>query len=274
NIATSFVPNDYYATEQYRFHIVTGCNMSGKTAYIRAIALLQIMAQMGSFVPAEFASFAIVPNLFARVSAEDNSEANLSTFSVEMREMAFILRNVKPNSLIIIDELGRGTSTADGVSIAMAISEALIEKKATVWFATHFTDIAEAFSNCPGVLNLQLQSQRSTDAAGLPNLTMLYTVASGVVDTSQHYGIHLAKAIGMPRTFVERAEEVAEAMRLAKQRRRMNSDTQRASQRRNLILGLHQALVQVKESGPSGELPGYLRRLQEEFILRMEELNI
>lgn len=248
--------------------------MSGKSTYIRAIALLQIMAQIGSFVPAEFASFAIVPNIFARVSTDDNSEANLSTFSVEMREMAFILRNMQPSSLIIIDELGRGTSTTDGVSIAMAISEALIAKKATVWFATHFTDIAQAFSSCPGVLNLQLQSQSSIDAAGLPNLTMLYTVASGIVDTSQHYGIHIAKAIGMPRAFVERAEEVAEDMRLAKERRRVNSEAQRASQRRNLIMGLHQALIQAKEAGPSGALPGYLRRLQEEFILRMEELNI
>lgn len=106
--------------------------MSGKSTYIRSIALLQIMAQIGSFVPAEYASFPIIHHIFARVSMDDNIESNLSTFSVEMREMAFILRNIDDKSLAIIDELGRGTSTQDGLAIAIAMSEALIQSKASV----------------------------------------------------------------------------------------------------------------------------------------------
>jgi DNA mismatch repair protein MSH4 len=90
--ASTFIPNDYYATEQFRFQIITGCNMSGKSTYIRTAALLQVMAQIGCFVPAEYASFPVIHNLFSRVSTDDSIEANMSTFSVEMREMAFILR--------------------------------------------------------------------------------------------------------------------------------------------------------------------------------------
>lgn len=115
--------------------------MSGKSTYIRSIALMSVMAQVGCFVPAQYASFPMIHQLFARVSMDDSIEANVSTFASEMRETAFILRNVDKKSLIIIDELGRGTSSRDGLAIALSISEALVETKALVWFATHFTDL-------------------------------------------------------------------------------------------------------------------------------------
>lgn len=139
-----FVPNDVYATEQHRFQIITGCNMSGKSTYIRMISLLQVMAQIGCFVPAEFAAFPIIHQLFVRMSTDDSIEANMSTFSIEMREMAFILRNINARSLVIIDELGRGTSTRDGLAIALAISEALIQSNSLVWFATHFSQLSKS----------------------------------------------------------------------------------------------------------------------------------
>jgi DNA mismatch repair protein MSH4 len=138
-----FIPNDVYASEDHRFQIITGCNMSGKSTYIRMIALLQIMAQSGCFVPAEYAHFPIIDQLFVRTSTDDSVEANLSAFSTEMREMAFILRNVNEKSLIVIDELGRGTSTRDGLAIALAISEALIQSNSFNWFATHFHQLGK-----------------------------------------------------------------------------------------------------------------------------------
>jgi DNA mismatch repair protein MSH4 len=138
-----FVPNDVYATELHRFQIITGCNMSGKSTYTRTIPLLQIMAQIGCFVPAEYASFSIIDQLFVRMSTDDSIEANMSSFSVEMRDVAFILRNINAKSLTIIDELGRGTSTRDGLAIALAISEALIQSTSLVWFATHFNELGE-----------------------------------------------------------------------------------------------------------------------------------
>ncbi|KAK7397738.1 MutS protein msh4 [Neonectria punicea] len=273
SMAGSFVPNDYYATEQYCFHIVTGCNMSGKSTYIRAIALLQVMAQIGSFVPAEYAAFPIIHNIFARVSLEDNIESNLSTFSVEMREMAFILRNIDDKSLAVIDELGRATSTRDGLAIAIAMSEALVQSKASVWFATHFTDLTRVLADRPGVLNLHLAADSSTTADGLPQITMLYKATSGAIGDEEHYGINLARAIGLPQSFIKKADEVAKDLRQRREASKRSSESTKLSARRKLILNLHGALKQARDSGSEEALPGYLQRLQEEFIVRMEEVD-
>ncbi|KAI4951263.1 hypothetical protein J4E91_003972 [Alternaria rosae] len=127
---SKFVPNDVYATQQTRFQIITGCNMSGKSTYIRSVALMIIMAQIGCYVPANYASFPILHQLFARLGMDDNIETNVSTFAAEMKEIAFILRNVDRRSLVLIDELGRGTSTRDGLAIALAIAEALVSSRA------------------------------------------------------------------------------------------------------------------------------------------------
>src|SRR5262249_18746962 len=107
--SSKFVPNDAYATTETRFQVITGCNMSGKSTYIRALALMTVMAQIGCFVPAQYASFPIVQQLFARVAATDDLDANVSTFAAEMREMAFILRHIQPRGMVLVDELGRGT---------------------------------------------------------------------------------------------------------------------------------------------------------------------
>ncbi|KAH7312576.1 muts domain V-domain-containing protein [Stachybotrys elegans] len=272
-MATSFVPNDYYSTERYCYNIITGCNMSGKSTYIRTAALLQIMAQIGCFVPAQYASFSVVHSIFARVSLDDNIEANLSTFSVEMREMAFILRNVDKKSMVIIDELGRGTSTRDGLAIAIAMSEALIQTQASVWFATHFLELARVLDGRPGVLNLHLASTTSTTQDGLPHITMLYKVAARSINDDQHYGIDLARAMGLPASFISRAEEVAKALREGRKAKQQNSESRKLMVRRSLILTLYDSLRQARDSGSEASLPGYLRRLQEEFILRMEALG-
>lgn len=269
----NFIPNDYYASEQYCFHIVTGCNMSGKSIYIRAVALLQIMAQIGSFVPAEYATFPMIHNIFARVSMDDNIESNLSTFSVEMRDMAFILRNIDDKSLAIIDELGRATSTRDGLAIAIAMSEALIQSKAFVWFATHFIDLARVLADRPGVLNLHLAADSSTTQDGLPQITMLYKATSGAISDEEHYGINLARAMGLPPTFIQKAEEVAQDLRRKREANKQSAESTKLLARRKLILNLHEALKQVSDSGSEEGVRGFLRRLREEFIERMEEVD-
>ncbi|KAM6534151.1 MutS protein msh4 [Fusarium falciforme] len=267
-----FVPNDYFASESFAFHIVTGCNMSGKSTYIRAAALLQIMAQIGSFVPAKYAAFSIVHSIFARVSLDDNIESNLSTFSVEMREMAFILRNIDDKSLAVIDELGRATSNRDGLAIAIAMSEALIQSKASVWFATHFADLTRAFAQRPGVLNLHLAATTSTTADGLPHIKMLYKATTGTVG-DEHYGINLARAIGLPRGFIDKAEEVAKDIRRKREASKCSLESSRLLARRNMILNLWAALKQARDSGTEEGLLGYLKQLQAEFVIRMEELD-
>ncbi|QPH16040.1 hypothetical protein C2857_000582 [Epichloe festucae Fl1] len=269
-----FVPNDYYATEQNGFQIVTGCNMGGKSTYIKAAALLQIMAQVGCFVPAAYASFSLIHNIFARVSLSDNLEANLSTFSVEMREMAFILRNVDDKSLVIIDELGRGTSTRDGLAIAIAMSEALIQSKAFVWFATHFVDLVHVLEKRPGVVCLHLASKKTMSDDGVPRLAMLYKATQGTVDTTEHYGIELARSLGFPEDFTRRAEEVASEIRRRRQQNQQNPEARNVLARRKLVLNLYETLQQAAEHGDYEILPGYLKRLQEEFIMRMNELSV
>lgn len=269
----SFVPNDYYSTEQYCFHIVTGCNMSGKSTYIRTVALLQIMAQIGSFVPAEYAAFSIIHSIFARVSLDDNIESNLSTFSVEMREMSFILRNIDDKSLAVIDELGRATSNRDGLAIAIAMSEVLIQSRASVWFATHYIDLTKVLADRPGILNLHLAATTSTTEDGLPHITMLYKATSGATRGEEHYGINLARAIGLPQSFIDKAEEVAKDIRRRRETTKRSSESTRLVARRKLILNLQDALRRAKDSGSKEALPGYLQLLQEDFVARMEEVD-
>ncbi|PTB66869.1 DNA mismatch repair protein [Trichoderma citrinoviride] len=272
-MASDYVPNDYYASQHHRFHCVTGCNMSGKSTYIRSVALLQIMAQIGCFVPAEFATFPIIHNIFARISAQDNIEANLSSFGVEMREMAFILKNIDSKSLAIIDELGRGTSVRDGMAIAMAISEALIDTGASIWFATHFVELARILADCPGVLNLHLASNTSVGEGGIPQLTMLYNATAGIVDDEHHYGIALARAIGMPDSFIKCAEYVSNDLRKRRESSRQSSEYYKEMQRNKLVQNLHEALEEAKKSSNKEALPGYLKRLEDEFILRLKEID-
>lgn len=248
--------------------------MSGKSTYIRTVAMLQVMAQIGCFVPAQFASFTIVHNLFSRTSTDDSIESNMSTFSVEMRDMAFILRNINGKSLAIIDELGRGTSTRDGLAIAIAIAEALIQSNALVFFATHFTELAHVLQDRPSVLNLHLETETSVSAAdNLPQMTMLYKIGSGVLQ-EESYGIKLARAVGFPEAFLQRAEHVSAFLRRQAEAKRQSSEARRLARRRRLVLNLRETLQQAHESDmDEGTLRGYLRRLQDEFIARMEDIE-
>ncbi|KAI1415853.1 DNA mismatch repair protein-like protein MutS [Hypoxylon sp. FL1857] len=268
-----FVPNDVFGNEQHRFQIITGCNMSGKSTYIRMISLLQVMAQIGCFVPAQYAAFPIIQQLFVRMSTDDSIEANMSTFSLEMREMAFILRNINGKSLAIIDELGRGTSTRDGLAIALAISEALIQSNSLIWFATHFQQLAKVLGSRPGVLNLHLATEAHDMNGDSPKMTMLYKITSGPVQ-EEHYGLNLARAIGFPDRFIEVAEDVSKTLAETIEKKRQNSQSRKLLRRRKLILNLHDTLLQLRESDmDDAALGSYLKRLQDEFVSRMDEID-
>ncbi|KAL8718517.1 MAG: hypothetical protein Q9225_004366, partial [Loekoesia sp. 1 TL-2023] len=265
-----FVPNDAYATEQSRFQIITGCNMSGKSTYIRSLALMNIMAQVGCFVPATYASFPIRHQLFARVSSDDSIEANVSTFASEMREMAFILRNIDRRSFVIVDELGRGTSTRDGLTIAIAIAEALIESKALVWFATHFRELAHVLSERAGVVNLHLEVQMSE---AKDRMTMLYKIQDGWVQES-HYGIMMAKVAGLPVDVIEVAEHVSSTLARNAERKKKSSKSIAVARRRKLILGLREQLKQARDGNMRGRVLGlWLKELQDEFVRRMAAID-
>ncbi|KAI1128429.1 muts domain V [Nemania abortiva] len=265
-----FVPNDAYADENNRFQIITGCNMSGKSTYIRMAALMQVMAQIGSFVPAQYAAIPIIQQLFVRMSTDDSIEANMSTFSLEMREMAFILRNINNKSLVIIDELGRGTSSRDGLAIALAISEALVQSGAIVWFATHFQELTKILGSRPGVLNLHLETDVSYSSEDQARMTMLYKIKSGPVEET-NYGLNLAKAMGFPERFIEVAQEVSQTISESMERKKSASESRRLIRQRKLILNLYSMLTQLRGSGMDDAAMGsYLRRLQNEFVLEMD----
>ncbi|UJO15955.1 MutS 4 [Fulvia fulva] len=266
---TKFIPNDVYATEQTRFQVITGCNMSGKSTYIRSIALMTIMAQVGSFVPAQYAAFPIIRQFFARISLDDSIEANVSSFAAEMRETAFILRNIDPSSMVIIDELGRGTSTRDGIAIAIAIAEALVESKALVWFVTHFRDLAHIMSERAGVVSLHL----AVDMSEQDRMEMLYRVAAGIVQ-EEHYGLKLARVVPLPRDIIEHAELVSMTLEKAMQKKKRDSIGVIKARRRKLLLNLKEHLKHAKNGSMDDEtLRNWLKDLQKEFIVRMTALD-
>ncbi|KAF1965024.1 hypothetical protein BU23DRAFT_520237 [Bimuria novae-zelandiae CBS 107.79] len=266
---TKFVPNDVYATQQSRFQIITGCNMSGKSTFIRSVALLSIMAQVGSFVPASSASFPILHNLFARVGMDDSIESNVSTFAAEMREIAFILRNLERRSMAIIDELGRGTSTRDGLAIAIAIAEALVDSRALVWFATHFKDLATILSERNGVICLHLAVEMSEN----DTITMLYQAVEGTVQES-HYGLALARVVPLPPQVLSDATYFAHKLERRLMQRKKTSKNVINERRRKLILDLKEHLVQAYNGTLEGELlANWLKELQKEFVIRMTAIN-
>lgn len=264
-----FIPNDVYATQQTRFQIITGCNMSGKSTYIRSIAIMAVMVQIGSFVPASYASFPIFHQLFARVSMDDSIEANLSTYASEMRETAFILRNVDKRSMVIIDELGRGTSTRDGLCIAIAVAEALVDSRALVWFATHFRDLATILSERNGVVSLHL----AVDMTEPDKMLMSYKIAQGCVK-EEHYGIALAKTMDIPKDVIRIAEDVSNTITLNAERSKKASKTVAIARRRKLVLGLKEQLTQARDGNMQGKvLMTWLQKLQAEFVKRMAAVN-
>ncbi|KAK5124000.1 hypothetical protein LTR85_002197 [Meristemomyces frigidus] len=264
-----FVPNDVYATQQTRFQIITGCNMSGKSTYIRSVAMMTVMAQIGCFVPAQYAAFPIMRQLFARVSMDDNIEANVSTFAAEMRETAFILRNIDRQSIAIIDELGRGTSTRDGLAIALAIAEALVESRALVWFATHFRDLANIMSERNGVVNLHL----AVDSSEEDKMETLYRISSGTVQ-EEHYGLKLAKVVPLPPGVIEHAEHVAHTLERQMKKKKKRSLAIVQARRRKLLLNLKEHLFQAKDGTMDDEnLKQWLKDLQKEFVIRMSALD-
>jgi DNA mismatch repair protein MutS len=198
-----FVPNDAQLDgETIRMAIVTGPNMAGKSTYIRQVALIVLMAQMGSFVPAESAEVGLVDRIFTRVGASDDLSRGQSTFMVEMNETANIINNATSQSLVILDEIGRGTSTFDGLSIAWSVAEFLYDKiKARSLFATHYHELTRLAEDRKGVCNLNVAVREWNE-----QIIFLRKIVSGGADKS--YGIQVARLAGLPKEVLDRAKEI------------------------------------------------------------------
>jgi DNA mismatch repair protein MutS len=199
-----FQPNDVHLTPEETILLITGPNMSGKSVYLRQVALITLMAQVGSFVPAGRAHIGLVDRIFTRIGAQDEIHAGQSTFMVEMVEAANILHNATPRSLIVFDELGRGTSTYDGLSIAWAVVEYIHNHprlRARTLFATHYHELTELAERLPHVVNYNVAVAEEGD-----DVVFLHRIVPGAADRS--YGIHVAQLAGLPRPVIHRAEEI------------------------------------------------------------------
>jgi len=204
-----FIPNDINLNcRKKQIAIITGPNMAGKSTYLRQTGLIVLMAQVGSFVPASKATIGVIDKLFTRVGASDNLAGGESTFLVEMNETANILNNATPKSLIILDEIGRGTSTYDGLSIAWAVTEYLHNEKnvqAKTLFATHYHELVELAVDLPRAFNLNVAVKEFGD-----RIIFLRKIIEGGADRS--YGVHVAEMAGLPKSVVVRAHDLLKTL--------------------------------------------------------------
>jgi len=202
-VEEKFVPNDTSLEgETVRLAIITGPNMAGKSTYIRQVALIVLMAQIGSFVPAESAEIGLVDRIFTRVGANDDLARGQSTFMVEMNETSNIVNNATERSLVILDEIGRGTSTFDGLSIAWSVAEFLHDKvKARTLFATHYHELTKLAAERSGVCNFNVAVREWND-----QIIFLRKIVPGGADKS--YGIQVARLAGLPKEILDRAKDI------------------------------------------------------------------
>ncbi|HEY4255369.1 MAG TPA: DNA mismatch repair protein MutS, partial [Chlamydiales bacterium] len=201
---SSFIPNDTFLSPKKQLMLITGPNMAGKSTYIRQVALITILAQMGSFVPAKSVRIGLIDKIFSRIGASDDLARGQSTFMVEMVETANILHNATSRSLVLLDEIGRGTSTYDGISIAWAVAEYLLtapNKQAKTLFATHYWELTRLETTLRGAVNYQVAVQESSNG-----IVFLRKIVRGGTDRS--YGIHVAKLAGLPPRVIQIAEEM------------------------------------------------------------------
>ena len=205
----SFVQNDTYLDKvENRLSIITGPNMAGKSTYMRQVALITLMAQIGSFVPASYAKIGVVDKIFTRVGASDDLSMGQSTFMVEMMEVAQILKEATSNSLVILDEIGRGTSTYDGLSIAWAVAEYIADSEkcgAKTLFATHYHELTDLENKLEGVKNYSIAVKEKGE-----DIIFLRKIVKGGTDES--YGVHVAKLAGVPQLVTKRANEILKSI--------------------------------------------------------------
>ncbi len=258
-----FVPNDVYLSADEAIHIITGPNMSGKSTFLRQVAIITLMAQIGSFVPAEEAEIGLVDRIFSRVGAQDEISAGQSTFMVEMVETANILHHATPRSLIILDEIGRGTSTYDGMSIAWAVVEYIHnhpDRRAKTLFATHYHELTELEKILPHVRNYNVAVAEEGDG-----VVFLHRIAQGGADRS--YGIHVARLAGVPRTVTQRAQEILSALE-------QDSRTPAQSLHKQRPDVLHQAVqLALFPTGPHPVIE-QLAKLDVDSLTPLEAINI
>ncbi|GAA5894000.1 MutS family protein MSH4 [Sporobolomyces salmoneus] len=275
----SFVPNDTYASYSSTFQLISGSNMSGKSTLLRQIALLHVMAQIGCFVPAYYASFRPVSALLTRFSNDDNIEASLSTFAQEMTTMSMILGAIEVSDqskpcLVLIDELGRGTSPEEGVGIAHAIAEEITKSRAVCFFATHFKELATTLSRFPNVVSLHLETEIDRSQPDY-SLSFHHRLIDGT-DPLVHYGLELAKIAKLPTPLIDKAHLVAATLDILAETKRVSSTAYKVQRRKQGLLSLKGTLQELADSTQleGSTLLEILREIKKETITMWEETEL
>ncbi|GAA5984307.1 hypothetical protein JCM10908_006137 [Rhodotorula pacifica] len=286
----SFVPNDTYANDAASFQIINGPNMSGKSTFLRQIALLHVMAQIGSFVPAQYASFRPVSALLTRLSNDDNLEASLSTFASEMTTMSMILGTLKAHAdddggggggggggssrsrLVIVDELGRGTSPDEGLGIAHAIAEEIIKSKASCFFATHFKELSITLpARYPNVVPLHFETEIDPQQRDF-SLTFRHRLRDGSTPQT-HYGLELAKMVKLPNEVLERGRLVSMTLASLARDGQERAGRTKLTRRRKMLLELRTTLKELAESTltDASKMRKMMRELQLQTVQVLSE---
>jgi DNA mismatch repair protein MutS len=256
-----FVPNDVVFSEERRLLLITGPNMGGKSTYLRQAALAVILAQMGSYVPARRARVGLVDRVFTRIGAGDNLAAGASTFMVEMSEVAEILRHATSRSLIVLDEVGRGTSTYDGMAVAWAVAEQLSRAPAPrTLFATHYFELTRLAGTIPTLVNLHAAVREWTHPDGRHELVFLRRMELGPADRS--YGVHVAQMAGVPAVCVDRAKVLLAQLENGRPLAGLAPETAPGPKQMDLFTH-HPVLAELKTIDPDGITPmEALRKIQ------------
>ena len=262
-LGDAFVPNDCVMDDDARVFVINGPNMAGKSTYIRQVALLTLLAQTGSFVPAGSMRWGLVDRVYARVGSADEIMRGQSTFMVEMIEAANILRGATPQSLVVLDELGRGTSTFDGLSLAWAITEHLATAGCRTLVATHYHEMIELGEMIRGVRNCNVAVRENKSSGGDEGVAFLHRIVPG--GANQSYGIHVARLAGVPRAVVERAREVMAELQRGFEREARTPELSRRRTRDADQLALFR--------DPGEELLEMLRALDPDRMTPMEALQ-
>lgn len=258
-LTNSFIPNDTCLNDAQSLWIITGPNMGGKSTYLRQVALIAILAQMGSFVPATSASLPLLDRIFTRIGAADNVAAGKSTFLVEMEETALICTQATQNSLVILDEVGRGTSTFDGLAIAQAVVEYIYSQVgARCLFATHYHELVQLSIQFPGIVSYYAASTKTADG-----IVLLHKVLPGVADGS--FGLEVAKLAQLPEALISRADTILQLL-IQSEEKPQNQSAQPIQNVQKSELG-HQNLQRVRE------LEQYIAQLEMQYARSRQLLS-
>ncbi len=249
----NFIPNSLYMNETSRLHIITGPNMGGKSTFLRQNALIIILAQMGSFVPASYAKIPVFDRVFTRIGAGDELIRGRSTFMVEMSDCANILKNSTPQSFVILDEVGRGTSTFDGLSLAWAIAEKLYQKRVFTLLATHYFELTDLAKTYEGIKNYHVEVKEWGS-----EVVFLYRIKEG--RASQSYGIEVAKLAGLDEDVIKRAQEILS--KLEDKNLKSTTEVKRAKQLSIFVSPSYEGIIEK------------LRKLNPEAITPLQALQI